>query len=228
MADVSNSELPASRKEAKRIGSKYFFTGVSCKQDHLDRRYTCNGQCCRCKINSECRKQKENPEWANTRNARWQTNHREQATAKVARWRAENPDHVFDVWKRHYEANIEIYRKNYRGFYVRHREQENQRSLAYAKANPDRINAIVAKRRARKLNAEGSYTEEDVKRILLKQENKCFCGTDITIGYTIDHIVPLARGGSNWPSNIQGMCKSCNSSKGIKTMDEWLKMKGIT
>jgi 5-methylcytosine-specific restriction endonuclease McrA len=32
-------------------------------------------------------------------------------------------------------------------------------------------------------------------------------------GYQIDHIVPLSKGGSNWPRNIQLTCRFCNHSK---------------
>jgi 5-methylcytosine-specific restriction endonuclease McrA len=30
----------------------------------------------------------------------------------------------------------------------------------------------------------------------------------------LDHVKPLAKGGSNWPANIRPACGSCNSSKG--------------
>ena len=37
----------------------------------------------------------------------------------------------------------------------------------------------------------------------------------------VDHKVPESIGGDNTLSNLQTLCRSCNSSKGTKTMQEW-------
>jgi 5-methylcytosine-specific restriction endonuclease McrA len=38
---------------------------------------------------------------------------------------------------------------------------------------------------------------------------------------TIDHVIPLARGGTNYEGNLAPACGSCNSSKGARFISEW-------
>lgn len=38
---------------------------------------------------------------------------------------------------------------------------------------------------------------------------------------TVDHVVPLIRGGTNWEGNLAPACRSCNSSKGTQLLVEW-------
>jgi 5-methylcytosine-specific restriction endonuclease McrA len=67
---------------------------------------------------------------------------------------------------------------------------------------------------------------EKVDYNLLKEKfdklgNKCVvCGSCENL--TIDHIIPITKGGTNDICNLQPMCKSCNSAKNNKTMEEFL------
>jgi len=45
---------------------------------------------------------------------------------------------------------------------------------------------------------------------------------------TIDHVLPLVRGGTNWEGNLVPCCRSCNSSKAGKTVIEWRHRPGPT
>ena len=37
----------------------------------------------------------------------------------------------------------------------------------------------------------------------------------------VDHILPISRGGTDHPDNLQILCSGCNRSKGGNTMAEW-------
>lgn len=46
-----------------------------------------------------------------------------------------------------------------------------------------------------------------------------YCGDEAN---TVDHIVPVSRGGTNDLANLTPACKTCNSSKRDKLVEEWL------
>ncbi len=50
------------------------------------------------------------------------------------------------------------------------------------------------------------------RRAVLEAQPWCSrCGS--TSNLTVDHVVPAARGGTSDPSNLQTLCRFCNSSK---------------
>jgi len=55
------------------------------------------------------------------------------------------------------------------------------------------------------------------QRLLHKYNFSCVnCGCKDKSKLTIDHIKPVAKGGTDKESNLQILCKSCNSKKGAK------------
>ena len=78
-----------------------------------------------------------------------------------------------------------------------------------------------AQRNLRERNAPGlSHYEREVLRLKWKNENRLceYCQQDFD---TIDHIIPLIRGGNNLAHNLVPCCRKCNSSKGSKLLSEW-------
>ena len=69
----------------------------------------------------------------------------------------------------------------------------------------------------RKISTSKRRCVPDVKKQNIKRRDKNIClSCGSTERLTIDHIVPLARGGSNKQKNLQTLCHWCNALKGEK------------
>lgn len=55
---------------------------------------------------------------------------------------------------------------------------------------------------------------DDVKLLVMQRDQGqfCHCGSNVEIQY--DHIIPISRGGSSNPENLQLLCGPCNRAKG--------------
>ena len=59
------------------------------------------------------------------------------------------------------------------------------------------------------------------RSILERDSYRClYCG-GTAAPFDIDHIVPVAAGGSDDPENLATACAPCNRSKGAKSLAEW-------
>lgn len=97
------------------------------------------------------------------------------------------------------------------------RLDRNAKRRAYYVRRRDYLLALNTAQRVKRQKAEGRYTEHDVRRILKDQKGKCgFCAKKLRNDYHVDHITPLAKGGTNWPHNIQVLCQPCNNRKAAK------------
>ncbi len=65
------------------------------------------------------------------------------------------------------------------------------------------------------------YSADDVEKLLCKFGNSCaYCSTELNKSNpkTLDHVVPLARAGTDAISNLVPCCSHCNSSKGASDL----------
>lgn len=61
------------------------------------------------------------------------------------------------------------------------------------------------------------FTRDEKIFILDKSNGKCCrCGKSLNIGdgFTVEHVIPISKGGTNEPRNIVALCDKCNSEKG--------------
>lgn len=123
------------------------------------------------------------------------------------RWRLANKNKISIKQKKYYENNKERLREAVRKYNAQH--------AAEAKAWQQNY-------RARK-RAGGSITGNDMRRVLTESALCFYCESPYTADRrpTVDHVVPLSKGGTNDLSNLVSCCRSCNSKKRARTLEEW-------
>lgn len=105
-----------------------------------------------------------------------------------------------------------------RVWYQKNKEADAAHRREYRANNREKVRAKDSRRRAREKSAPTYLISPKDWRWLFSQP--CFyCGGRENM--TIDHIIPLARGGSHGIGNLLPACHGCNASKGSKTQLEW-------
>ena len=74
------------------------------------------------------------------------------------------------------------------------------------------------KRRTKLAGNGGDYTLQAWADLCVKFGNRCLCCGKM-LALTVDHVIPVIKGGSNNIGNLQPLCKSCNSKKNAKVID---------
>lgn len=172
-----------------------YFTGLPCKHGHVCERYVSIGNCLEC---------------LSANNRRMYAERGDEFRAKsLARMKAL------------YKLDPDRFRERSRRSYAENKQEWKARVRAYKAAHPEWERARLHLRKEKRKLAPGKFTATDIRAQFAAQSGRCLCGADLTVAWHIDHIVPISRGGTNWPHNIQLLCPPCNLDKGAKTMTEW-------
>lgn len=160
----------------------------------------------------------DNKETVKVKRAVYQKAHLAEQYVHNQAWRKRNVEKVREAGRRQYANNVE-----------HHRAVKN----AWREANVEKIKAIQRTHRLNnlekfaekqhirraKMRLNGVY-QVSAKELVKLYSSPCIaCGT--TEQVTIDHIIPIARGGRHSIGNLQPLCLTCNSSKNARTMAEW-------
>jgi 5-methylcytosine-specific restriction endonuclease McrA len=150
---------------------------------------------------------------------RWRESHPNSARE----WRSRNPNYGRQR-KRTSPDKARVYNQKYRDgnaaeLNARSNARRRERRVTdaeYAQRERDRCLRQWKNRR---------FSLCDRIKLLRAQDGKCAnpaCQKELGEAFHIDHIIPLARGGTSDPENLQLLCPRCNCSKGAKDPQEWL------
>jgi 5-methylcytosine-specific restriction endonuclease McrA len=211
------------RKVARAQGLVHYCTGKSCKRGHIAKRYVSNLECVICVYDK-------------TKERQWHKVNPERHYALTRKWAEANPDKVREGRERAkakpnyanyakirwHAIDPELRKSRRRASYAANRERAIRYTAEWAVRNPKHAKELKAlirrRRRSRELGSEGSHTRADLAAILKAQSHRCaYCRSDLRkTKRHVDHIQPLARGGSNDRANLQYLCAPCNLAKGAR------------
>jgi 5-methylcytosine-specific restriction endonuclease McrA len=124
----------------------------------------------------------------------------------------------------------EVYEQNNRRNRKRYADTEyREKTLAYHKARARTPEgradkkARKAKRAALQRQASGAHTAAEILQMVEDQGGLCaYCEVPLDGVYSVDHMIPLSRGGGNDWSNLAITCPPCNMRKHTRTAEEFL------
>lgn len=180
-----------------------------------------HSQCKSCK--SEYRKEyrNKNKEWATEQNRKYYAKNKEKESKRVREWQEKNRDRYNQTVKR-WAAKHKKEKSHYdTHYYQKNKERIIKRINAYQESNPvdPKRQAENSQRRRARVRNNGVYKISN--KFLQKIYSSPCAGCGTLKDISADHIIPIARGGRHSEGNLQSLCRSCNSSKGSKTMMEW-------
>ncbi|MGZ4957334.1 MAG: HNH endonuclease [Methylobacter sp.] len=114
-------------------------------------------------------------------------------------------------------------------YYAKNKEKRVEYGVIYRANNKEKIKNADYKRRALKAKTGGSLSKGITAKLMYLQKGKCaVCKTSVKKkGHHLDHIMPIALGGSNTDDNIQILCPTCNLQKGAKHPQVFMQSRGF-
>lgn len=163
-----------------------------------------------------------NKEARHATQSRYYERHKEQIAEKNRQYRQTYPERrkaAQNKWLANNREKMQAIRRSY----VSNNRQRNLASKTnYRRKHPEKWRTYRIQRTARENGAEGTLTPIDIKAQYDQQNGRChWCGEPVGNQYHVDHVIPLSRGGTNYPSNIVIACPPCNLSRNNKLPDEW-------
>jgi len=155
---------------------------------------------------------------------RWRASHLEMRAAQTRRYYRTHREQVLEKAKAQRLANPEAKRERDRAYYAEHSDTIKARVRAWEIEHPAEVaerQRIRAGRRRSTAPGESNLTRAEWREIKAGQLGLCaYCFERRPL--TLDHIVPVARGGTDTAGNVVGACSRCNVRKSKMTLIVWL------
>jgi 5-methylcytosine-specific restriction endonuclease McrA len=135
-------------------------------------------------------------------------------------WMKRNPEKAREAMRRWRERHPNQHQLARDAYDAAHPQSAAARRTRYRLAHPEIRRVIAQRRRSRMAGTAGTFTLREWLQIKRFYLDRCaYCGSS---GDLEDHVIPLARGGTNHISNIVPACGSCNRAKHLASASEFI------
>ena len=166
---------------------------------------------------------------------KWLADNRERLNDYYRQWREDNPEKKRQSDKAWAEANPDRVRANLHAWYISNSERVIQAATEWHERNRGtaRYKAMQVAKEARRNARKRNNPVEDLPpdfllRLVEQQKGRCAgCGRRFgkKLPPTLEHVVPLAKGGGTVRDNLEARCRPCNTSKNAKDDADWRREK---
>lgn len=160
--------------------------------------------------------------------AAWYKKNSERVIEKTSAWHKQNKEKTDAYLKKYYEKNKKEVNEAARKWSIANPEKVKKSQSEYRLRNLEGDRIKTHKRRAAKVSVGGTLFKGLAGRLFKLQKGKCpCCSLPLGDNYHMDHIMPLALGGSNTDDNIQLLRQRCNSQKCAKHPVDFMQSRGL-
>jgi 5-methylcytosine-specific restriction endonuclease McrA len=206
------------------------------------------GACRACEAAAQRLRYAQDPERYRAAARAYHEQNRETRRAYLERWRQARQEHCLAYSRAYYRANAEARRADirrrraaktaeqrreddrrhnsarrdyFRQRQATHGEQLRENERRWRRENPHKKAEKEARRRAR-LAAARWIEPVDRQQIVERDGSACYLCGRVLLAHqiTLDHVVPLSKGGPHAADNLRVACRSCNCRKGVRLPHE--------
>jgi hypothetical protein len=170
----------------------------------------------------------ENANRINSEKRAWAAANKEKVKSRNLNFRKENPEKIRAISMNYRKENHDKVLISTKLWRFENPEKVKEYSKEYAAKNAESRRIWQQNRRARQLKNGDKLSKGLAQKLFKLQKGKCPCCKQL-LGddYHLDHIVPLALGGSNTDDNIQLLRATCNNQKSAKHPIDFMQQKGF-
>ena len=161
----------------------------------------------------------------------WYAGNKHNHKEKCSLYRKKEGEALLVKKRQYYKKHGDQVRAKRRSHYVSNKAKESESMKSYRENNRELIrfhksnwrknhrqlySLYSRNRRARKMNAVGCSTLSQIMGRVELYGHQCWiCRKPWE---NMDHVIPLSKGGTNWPANQRPICALCNSIKGSRVV----------